>query len=91
MAGAARGKAYSRRCDAPPARYEVAAHTFVLLWEVIARLDLPELKEIPDGSVYVQDDDKTKMAYWRIPHTEIIIMRVEDGLRKSLRRKRWLT
>jgi len=80
----------------PAAREEVAAETFVLLWEIIARLDLPDLAEIPgapadtegDGEVVVEGSGETesdgnaeKPTRWQIPGTEITIARVEDGPR----------
>lgn len=76
----------------PAAREEVAAETFVLLWEIISRLDLPDLEEIPDASadteVEVKGESETegdqkaeKPTRWQIPGTEITIARVEDGPR----------
>jgi MscS family membrane protein len=59
----------------PPAeRYEVASETFVLLLEVLARVDLPDFAAIPG------DEQAAKLARWRIPKTEITIARVGKGL-----------
>jgi len=66
----------------PAARQEVGFETFLLLWEVIARLELPDLTEIPDASAYREGDETAqRAARWRIPGTEIIIARVEEGPR----------
>lgn len=67
---------------APAARRKVSDETFYLLWEALARIELPDLAEIPDGS---NDATIEGMAAspvsWRIPGTEITIRRVGDGLR----------
>ena len=76
----------------PAAREEVAAETFVLLWEIISRLDLPDLEEIPGASADTEGEVKgkgetegdgkaEKPTRWQIPGTEITIARVEDGPR----------
>ena len=63
-------------------RQQVADDSFVLLWDVIARLQLPELGSIPDATAFMEDDDKvTRPAEWRIPDTEIAIARVAEGPR----------
>ncbi|MGD8644022.1 MAG: mechanosensitive ion channel [Chromatiales bacterium] len=63
-------------------RQQVADDTFVLLWDVIARLQLPELEAIPDATAFMDDDDKVKRpAEWRIPDTEITIAQVAEGPR----------
>ena len=69
--------------EVPPAsRQQVADDTFVLLWDVMARLELPELEAIPDENAFIEDDDKAKRpAEWRIPDTEITIARVAEGPR----------
>ena len=68
----------------PAARRQVGIGSFLLLWEVIARLELPALKDIPDASVYQEADEKAgKPARWRIPGTEITILRVEAGPRSG--------
>ena len=63
-------------------RQQVVDDTFVLLWDVIARLRLPELGAIPDATAYIEGDDKAKIpAEWHIPDTEITIARVAEGPR----------
>lgn len=52
----------------PAARGEVSVEAFLLLWEVIARLELPDLKEIPDVSVdKAGDEEGEQPRLWRIP------------------------
>jgi len=62
----------------PAAREEEGVETFGLLWGVIARLDLPELDEIPDAAT---DEESEPHALWRLPGTEITIARVKEGPR----------
>ncbi len=75
----AKGKRLLDLSQVPPAtRLEVAADSFVLLWEVIARLELPALEEIPDAAA---NDEGEPVTRWRIPHTEIIVAQVVEGER----------
>jgi len=63
-------------------REGVADDTFVLLWDVMARLELPGLKEIPDSNAFLEEEGKVKQpAVWQIPRTEITIARVAEGPR----------
>jgi MscS family membrane protein len=63
-------------------REGVADETFGLLWDVMARLDLPEPREIPDSGALLDEEDKGKRpADWQIPRTEITIARVAEGPR----------
>lgn len=65
---------------APANRSKVADETFYLLWDSVARLELPDSEQIPDASLAFIDEEKTEpMKRWRIPHTEITITRVEQG------------
>ena len=67
---------------APSARHEVSREVALLLWEIIARLELPELKEMPDATAVSEADDEAKqLADWKIPRTEITIALVEEGPR----------
>jgi MscS family membrane protein len=65
----------------PPAtRAKVADETFYLLWEVMARLEIPDLQEIPGASADQSTELKEVQAKrWRIPNSEIIIARVMEG------------
>jgi MscS family membrane protein len=61
-------------------RQEAGIETFLQLWEVVARLDLPKLEDIPDISAYGKDGEKPKgLAQWVIPGTDITIARVGEG------------
>ena len=69
--------------NVPPAsRAKVGAETFLLLWDVLARVELPPLEEIPDAAAVATDEAKDGPALrWRIPGTEIAIARIEQGPR----------
>ncbi len=59
---------------------EVGIETFLQLWEVVARLDLPDLKDIPDSSAYGKDGEALKgPTQWLIPDTDIAIVRIGEG------------
>ncbi|MCX7113588.1 MAG: mechanosensitive ion channel [Proteobacteria bacterium] len=61
-------------------RQEAGIETFLQLWEVVARLDLPNLGDIPDRSAYDKDGEKPKgPTQWLIPGTDIAIARVGEG------------
>ncbi|MGB5671472.1 MAG: mechanosensitive ion channel family protein, partial [Sedimenticolaceae bacterium] len=65
---------------APANRKQVASDTFYLLWDVIARQRLPKLADIPDGSAeQTAPDAPEPLTRWRIPHTEISIVRIAEG------------
>jgi MscS family membrane protein len=64
----------------PIARREVAGETLFLLWDVIARVELPDLDRVPGGSEGVKGADQSALPRtWRIPNTEITIARVQEG------------
>jgi MscS family membrane protein len=65
---------------APVARWELGTDAYILLKEVLLRIELPPVEAIPDAAAYADLDDK-KAARWTIPHTEITIARVEEGPR----------
>jgi MscS family membrane protein len=67
--------------DAPPAtRVKVATEAYYLLWDVIARLQLPDPTEIPDESAVAASRDTAEpITRWRFPGTEITITRVAEG------------
>jgi MscS family membrane protein len=64
-----------RRLDlsdvAPTARVEEGYDAATYLWEVLSRIELPPLAEIPDASAFPAGVP----AEWRVPHTEIAIVR----------------
>ena len=67
---------------APAAQDEIATATIIWLWEVIARVEVPPLEEIPDAGA---DDTggarADEPARWRLPGTGIVIQRVAQGPR----------
>jgi len=66
----------------PAARRKVADETFYLIWEIIGRVELPDLADIPDASPGKKGDEPAKvLSSWQIPRTEITIARVEEGPR----------
>jgi MscS family membrane protein len=64
----------------PAAHRKVADETFYLLWELIGRVELPDLAEIP-GADFGQgaEDNLAQLTRWRIPGTEITIDRIGEG------------
>lgn len=64
-----------RRLDlsdvAPTARIEEGYDSATYLWEVLSRIELPPLAEIPDAAAFAPET----AVEWRIPHTEIAIVR----------------
>ena len=58
----------------------------IMLKEVFDRIDLPPFEEIPDAKAIEAEEEKEKIAElsrWRIPNTDIIIDRVEEGPREG--------
>ena len=66
----------------PAAQRKIADETFYLLWEVIGRMELPDLAEIPDADVGKDvQENLEQLTRWRIPGTEITIDRIAEGPR----------
>ena len=65
---------------APSARIEVGYEAATLLYETLARIELPPFEEIPDAAAFV---DTVEPVKWTIPHTPITIARVTEGTRKG--------
>ena len=66
----------------PAAQREVGAEAWNLIQEVIYRIELPDLAEIPDVSALKKTEEEGKpLTRWRISGTEITIARVEEGPR----------
>lgn len=62
------------------ARREKGIEAFLLIWEAVARLDLPELKDIPDRLLKTEGNEKSEpLKRWRIPGSEIILTRIDNG------------
>ena len=67
---------------AAASREGFADDSFVLLWDVMARVELPDLGEIPDSSNFSESEDTAERPTdWQIPRTEITIARVAEGPR----------
>ena len=64
------------------ARKKAAEETGVLLYEILARIEIPPKHQIPDASAFEELEPGDK-AQWTIPHTEITIARVEKGPRQG--------
>ena len=64
----------------PVSRPEVADTTLYLLWDVIARVPLPMLNQVPGQPSDAADDQKDKLPVrWSIPGTDITIGRINEG------------
>ncbi len=58
----------------------------IMLKEVFDRIDLPPFEKIPDAEAIEAEEEMEKIAElirWRIPNTDIIIDRVEEGPREG--------
>ena len=58
----------------------------IMLKEVFDRIDLPPFEEIPDAEAIEAEEEKEKIAElsrFRIPNTDIIIDRIEEGPREG--------
>lgn len=61
------------------ARREHSGEAIVLLWEVLSRIELPPLEQVPDRVAMKERVAAGEPDSWTIPHTEITIARVKDG------------
>ena len=65
---------------APAARREVAADSVALIWDLVARVELPTPDDIPDAAAFGDDGPLAHQPpKWRLPGTGIVIRRVDDG------------
>jgi len=62
------------------ARKQEGIDSIGLLYDILSRIELPPEKTIPDAEAFADDTAKTP-AYWKIPHTEITIARLDQGPR----------
>jgi len=65
---------------------EIGYEGAIMLKEVLDRIELPSFSEIPDEFAIDSEQDpdiKADMIRWRIPNTDIIIDRVEEGDREG--------
>jgi len=60
--------------------HEVGIETIAALLDIIGRIDLPPIESVPDHKIFDVEDT---VAKWRIPHTPIKIVRIEDGPREG--------
>ena len=65
---------------APEARQATAEGCIVYFYEVLTRIELPPLEEVP-GDNEIEADPK--LDRWTIPHTEITVHRVAEGPRRA--------
>ncbi len=63
---------------APANRTKVAEETFYMLWEVLARLELPDPGDIPGVEAATAAKEGQSLR-WRIPQTGIAIVQVKEG------------
>lgn len=61
----------------PGALDELAGETAILLLDVLERIQLPPWAQIPDAKTVEQE----ALTQWTIPHTSIVLQRVEKGPR----------
>jgi MscS family membrane protein len=67
---------------APAAQRRLAAETFFLLWDVTAKIELPDAADIPDAAAVARAEHTSEpLLRWRIPDTGITIARVGEGSR----------
>ncbi|MGI9530743.1 mechanosensitive ion channel family protein [Lutimonas sp.] len=55
----------------------------IMLKEILDRIPLPPLEEIPDYQAVELDEETKKhpkLNYWRIPETQIILVKTEEGV-----------
>jgi len=55
----------------------------IMLKEILDRIDLPQLDEIPDYEDVEQDLETKKVPklnYWRIPSTQIVLVKTQEGV-----------
>ena len=66
---------------APSVRNNVGRETAVLVKEVLDRVGLPPQDQIPDEATVMAKPGG--MTHWTIPHTEITLVRIKEGLREG--------
>jgi len=58
-------------------RADVSVESVLMLREILDRMSLPQITDVPD----LQESRQQDLRVWRIPHTEITIGRVTEGPR----------
>lgn len=70
------GQHYLDLSQVPPGQYfDVSLEAGILLLDVLNRIELPDPVDVPDADQM----ELLKETRWRVPHTPIIIARVEEG------------
>ena len=64
------------------ARKQESLDSVIALYDILSRIELPRDDAIPDATA-IADDNVKALAYWKIPHTEITIARIEEGPRSG--------
>ena len=67
-------------------RQDVGYESAIMLKEIFDRIELPPSHLIPDAKAIEEEQEQKKfpkLDRWRIPDTDIVIARVEDGPRKG--------
>lgn len=65
---------------APEGRLETSRNAHLHLYEVLCRIELPPMDEVPGGGEIENNPDLDR---WILPHTEITIQRVAEGPRRG--------
>lgn len=60
-------------------RDKVAEQDFYLLWEVLFRMQTPDMAQIPLASAQQDGEDAGIIKKWRYPGTDIAIVLIEEG------------
>ena len=80
----------------PGMRKDVGIESMLQLREILDRIQLPELADVPEkkqlfrfsfpdkGDTSGRKEKRKNLVRWRIPHTEIVIGRVEEGSRPGV-------
>ncbi len=61
------------------ARREQSGEAIVLLWEVLSRIELPPLEQVPDRAAMKERVAAGEPDKWTIPHTDITLARITEG------------
>lgn len=67
-------------------KQDVSMEATIKLKEILDRIELPPLDQIPDAQAIEAEEETEKKAElhrWRLPNTDIVIARVEEGPRKG--------
>ncbi len=68
----------------PVTAEDFGLETVAYLKEVLDRIELPPLEQIPDKEAMLATIEGGESAQWTVPHTDIVIARVAESPRKGL-------